>query len=269
MIGSSRERVRRRAATRFAVAALTAVLLPAIAEAAAPVVVIDAGHGGGATGTRTPTGIPEKTIVLGVARHAKRYLESKGVRVVMTRTTDVNVGLSRRASLANDVGATAFVSIHANYAPVPQRRGCETYVLSAEASDEDASALLHLEEGGEEEGRFLNEESFGGGNTAGGDVDFILADLARSVAHRESARLAKRIQDQLGRVGGLRPSRGLRQAPFKVLKRSRMAAALVELGYLSNAKQGSYLATARGQKAAGRALGAGIVKYVRALDGRR
>lgn len=248
---------------------LALTMIPAMAAAAPPVVVLDAGHGGGASGTRTPQGVPEKTIVLGVARHAKKYLESKGMRVVMTRESDVGVDLERRASLANRVGATAFVSIHANYAPVPERRGCETYVLSAEASDDETSALLHLEEGGEEQGRFLNEESFGGGDTPGGDVDFILADLSRSVAHRESARLAKRIQDQLGRVRGLTPSRGLRQAPFKVLVRSRMAAALVELGYLSNAKQGAYLASSRGQAAAGRAVGAGIVKYVEALAQRR
>ncbi len=255
---------------RAALCALACVAsIGSVAEAAPPVVVIDAGHGGGASGTRTTQGVPEKTIVLGVARAAKRYLESKGVRVVMTRESDVSVDLGRRASLANRVGATAFVSIHANYAPVPDRRGCETYVLSAEASDDDASALLHLEEGGEEQGRFLNEEAFGGGDTQGGDVDFILADLSRSVAHRESARLAKQIQDRLGRVRGLRPSRGLRQAPFKVLVKSRMAAALVELGYLSNARQGAYLASARGQAAAGRAVGAGIVEYVEALSRRR
>lgn len=249
------------------VAALLSI--PTVGSAAPYVVVLDPGHGGGKSGTRTPAGVPEKTIVLGVARHAKRYLEAKGVRVVMTRSGDAHVDLERRASLANKVGAHAFVSIHANYAPVPQRKGCETYVLSAEASDDESSALLHLEEGGEDEGHFLNEEAFGGGDSGSGDVAFILGDLARSVAHRESARLAKNIQDRMGAVRGLRPSRGLRQAPFKVLRRARMAAALAELGYLSNGRQSSYLASARGQAAAGRALGAGIHRYLTGLSERR
>lgn len=238
---------------------------------AAPTVVIDPGHGGRATGTKTKAGVLEKSIALGVARHAKSYLAAKGIRVVMTREGDRSVNLGRRASLANEVGAKAFVSIHANYAPVPERRGCETYVLSAEASDNAAAALLHLEEGGEEEGRFVNEDAFGGGtgDRDKGDVDFILADLARSVSHRESARLAKRVQDQMGQVPGLRPSRGLRQAPFKVLKRSRMAAVLVEIGYLSNHRQGAFLATGKGQASTGRAVGRGIERYLRALEDRR
>lgn len=238
---------------------------------AAPVVVIDPGHGGRATGTKTPAGVYEKSIALGVARHAKQYLVSKGIRVVMTRQGDRHVDLGRRASLANQVGAKAFVSIHANYAPVPERRGAETYVLSAEASDDAAAALLHLEEGGEDDGRFVNVDAFGGGTGERdkGDVDFILADLARSVSHRESARLAKRVQDQMGHVPGLRPSRGLRQAPFKVLRRSRMAAVLVEIGYLSNKRQGTYLATGKGQASTGRAVGRGIELYLRALDDRR
>lgn len=245
-----------------------ALSAPAVA---APVVVIDPGHGGRASGTKTKDGVLEKTIALGVARAARKYLQSKGFRVVMTREGDSGVDLARRASLANQVGAQAFVSIHANYAPVPERRGCETYVLSAEASDDAAAALLHLEEGGEDTGRFANVDSFGGGTADrnAGDLDFILADLARSVAHRESARLAKQIQDQIGGVAGLKPSRGLRQAPFKVLRHSRMAAALVEIGYLSNVRQGRFLASGRGQAATGRAVGRGIERYLRALEDRR
>lgn len=226
-----------------------------VALAARPIVVLDPGHGGVESGCKSTSGATEKAVVLAIARVARRRLEQGGVRVMMTRSSDRNVELARRAELANRRRARVFVSIHANYAPVSERRGAETYVLSAHASDEVAMALLHQEEASAEE-----EDAFGGG---AGDLEFILEDLGRSRAHEDSARLAKQIQDRLARVGGLRPSRGLRQAPFKVLKKAEMAAVLVEVGYLSNAVQAAYLTSKAGQRRAGSAIAKGILDFLR------
>lgn len=222
--------------------------------AARPVVVLDPGHGGSEPGCKSASGATEKAVVLAIAKATRRRLQRSGVQVVMTRSGDRNIDLATRAGLANRRGARVFVSIHANYAPVSERRGAETYVLSAHASDEVALALLHQEEASE-----ADEDAFGG---AGGDLDFILEDLGRSRAHEDSARLAKRIQDRLARVSGLRPSRGLRQAPFKVLKKAEMAAVLVEVGYLSNASQAAFLTSAAGQRRAGSAIAKGILDFL-------
>ncbi len=217
-----------------------------------PLVVLDPGHGGNESGTRSATGILEKHLVLDIAQLTAVELRKKGMRVVLTRTVDENVSYGRRVAIANRRGAAVFVSIHANWAPVTERQGIESYILSAEASDEATARLIEREEGG-------------GGPEAPashGDLSAILGDLAQTQAHAGSARLARRIQDNLGRVHGLRPSRGLRQAPFAVLKGARMPAVLVELGYLSNAAQARYLSSKEGQKQVAQNLARGIESFL-------
>lgn len=231
--------------------------------AAAQTVVLDPGHGGHKPGTKSGAGVYEKTIVLEVAEVARRALEAKGLRVLLTRSGDDHVGLDARIALANREGAAAFVSIHANHAPVPERRGIETYILAAQASDESTLALSHQEDE-EDPG---DGEGFGGA-TEGGDLAGILDDLSRTAAHQDAALLAKKIQDRGGAVAGLKPSRGLRQGPFKVLRGAKMPAVLVELGYLSNPAQAGFLASGKGQGAAGEAIAKGVLEYLRAVGPR-
>jgi N-acetylmuramoyl-L-alanine amidase len=128
----------------------------------------------------------------------------------------------------------------------------------ADASNEEAASLLELEEAGE-----VGPEEEVAADTPSGDVEAILADLRLADTHRGSARLARTIQDELATVATLSPSRGLRQAPFLVLRRARVPAVLVELGYLSHAKQGRSLAEKSTQKQAARAL----IRYVSARRG--
>lgn len=231
--------------------------------AVAQTVVLDPGHGGHKPGTKSGAGVYEKTIVLGVAEVAKRALEAKGFKVILTRAGDEHVSLDARIDLANREGAAAFVSIHANHAPVPERRGLETYILAAQASDESTLALSHQEdEEADPEGA-----GFGGGGE-GGDLAGILDDLGRMAAHQDAALLARKVQDRAGAVGGLKPSRGLRQGPFKVLRGAKMPAVLVELGYLSNPGQATFLASGKGQGAAGEAIAKGVYEYLRAVGPR-
>lgn len=235
---------------------------PAASPSAGPgegrLVVVDAGHGGDKTGAKTRAGYDEKAVTLAVARAARDKLVALGFRVIMTRDEDVDVKLADRIQLANRERAAMFVSIHANWSPVSSRSGVETYILSADASDEDAQAVLHLE----------NDEEAGavgaGKRTEGGDLSFILGDLERSQAHQDAAKLAKAVQAAVSGVKGLGPSRGLRQAPFLVLRGAEMPAILVELGYLSNATQGALLASEATQQAAGEAVARGIATFAKA-----
>lgn len=78
------------------------------------VIAIDPGHGGPASGA-TYEGIQEKDVNLKIAKYLKTYLEQYvGVQVYMTRTTDVDLTLSKRVenSVANN--ADVFISIHNN-----------------------------------------------------------------------------------------------------------------------------------------------------------
>jgi len=66
---------------------------------------------GGATGVST--GIPESELALQISMNLKARLEARGVKVVMTRTTnDVNLSNSQRAAIANRAKANLFVRVH-------------------------------------------------------------------------------------------------------------------------------------------------------------
>ncbi len=93
--------------------------LPALADKplAGRTVILDPGHGGtGASDPyRTgPSGEYEERINLRVGLALKELLETKGARVLMTRSEDVQVPLSPRAKLAVDNKADLFLSIHHN-----------------------------------------------------------------------------------------------------------------------------------------------------------
>lgn len=93
-------------------------------------VVIDAGHGGRAIGTSSRWGGLEKTLALDVARRLEPKLRRAGFRTVMTRRSDVDVSLERRAAISNRQRNAIFVSIHFNEAGARRIHGAETYYKS-------------------------------------------------------------------------------------------------------------------------------------------
>ncbi|AZI43380.1 N-acetylmuramoyl-L-alanine amidase [Deinococcus psychrotolerans] len=115
---------------------------------ALPSVVIDAGHGGrdpGAVGLVT-----EKMVVLDVALRVRRYLQSAGINVIMSRendsaiSNDKNTDLNARAALGYN-GAQLYVSIHANsMEPVNVLRGygIETWWNNNNAASSAFAGLL-------------------------------------------------------------------------------------------------------------------------------
>ena len=77
-------------------------------------IAVDAGHGGDATGALGATGVEEKNITLTIASNLRSFLQDKGVKVVMTRTDDTNVGMPDRTDTIINGGAQILVSIHCN-----------------------------------------------------------------------------------------------------------------------------------------------------------
>lgn len=126
---------------------------PSVADTPTPVapvptVVLDPGHNGGnaahpreinrlvpdgrgrmkpcnTTGTATNDGYPEHEFAWDVATRVRAMLEAEGVRVVLTRQNNTGVGpcVNDRAAMANDSGARAVVSIHADGVTTPGSRG--------------------------------------------------------------------------------------------------------------------------------------------------
>lgn len=103
------------------------------ATLAGRVICLDAGHGGHSSGARGLNNL-EKDLCLRMALELKRELEARGARVVMTRDTDVFVGLDERCQIANSTGSEIFISIHLNSTPTRNSAsGTETYWHTAQS----------------------------------------------------------------------------------------------------------------------------------------
>ncbi|MFN2569383.1 MAG: N-acetylmuramoyl-L-alanine amidase [Candidatus Dormibacteria bacterium] len=96
-------------------------------EQAAPaplVVALDAGHGGAPDDSRPGTpfdsgavglrGLLEKDLTLDIAQRVRQQLAADLVQVVMTREDDRFVSVEDRSRLAQEGGASLFVSVHLN-----------------------------------------------------------------------------------------------------------------------------------------------------------
>ncbi len=202
------------------------------------VVVIDAGHGGKDPGAMGPKG-NEKDLVLDVALQVGKYIEEnlKDVKVIYTRNTDVFVELYRRAQIANKANADFFISIHANANNSSKPFGAETYIMGLHRSasnlavaKKENSVIL------QEDDYEVQYEGFDP-NSAEGQIIF---SLYQNEYLNQSVFLAGEIQKQFKeRVG--RYDRGVKQAGFWVLYKTVMPSVLIELGFISNVKEATYL----------------------------
>lgn len=194
-----------------------------------PVVALDAGHGGDDSGARSGAGLQEKDLTLAFTRDLRdRLVRSGHYRVVLTRDEDVFVALDERVRRARDAGAALFLSVHADSISRPSIRGATIYTGAERASDPDSAKLADRE----------NEADKGVGLAGSGEpeeVAGILHDLTRRETRDFSRRLAGHLHDRLAPVTRF-TSEPHREAGFRVLRAPDIPAALLELGYLSNAR---------------------------------
>ncbi|MEL6338764.1 MAG: N-acetylmuramoyl-L-alanine amidase [Myxococcota bacterium] len=229
-----------------------AALLSLFLAVDAPLVVIDPGHGGPHLGARGSCGVVEKDIVLAIGIELASILEMSGAaRVVLTRDDDSDVGLAARAELANRLGARLFISIHANASTSPHNAGAETFFLSLRGGERRHRALLERENRGQR----IPEVEFDS------VLDEMLARLETDAAHRESQRLAVRLYNELARASTHR-ARRVMQAPFIVLRHASMAAALVEVGFLTHPEQCEELSTSKHRRDIATRLAAAVIAHL-------
>ena len=91
-------------------------------------ICIDPGHGGADNGAAWGHA-EEDDINLIVAYLLRCELEKRGVEVVMTRETDVEVTLEKRCMIANQARADYFVSIHCDAFHKETASGISTHVF--------------------------------------------------------------------------------------------------------------------------------------------
>jgi N-acetylmuramoyl-L-alanine amidase len=222
-------------------------------------IVLDAGHGGKDSGNRG-NGYYEKHIALKVTLAVGRILEKeKDIKIIYTRKTDIYPELWKRGEIANNAKADLFVSIHCDsYLPRPEAHGAGTFVLGLRgnkknlefAKRENAGVLL--EENYEQRYKGFNTNS----------VESVLGlSLLQEENLDKSLEIASLIQGnftkQLNRL-----DRKVKQDNFQVLRETVMPSVLVELGFLTNKKEGKYLNSKKGQLQMANAIADALKKYV-------
>lgn len=247
-------------------------------------VVIDPGHGGYDTGASS-NGVHESSIALAISKLLTERLQKNGYKVVLTRSKDDWVSLEHRAAIANDSAADLLVSIHLNSSTDARAQGKELYFQNQLATDEESLFLANRENHEHEdpsapsvnpgqdrvqksglraaEAARLPELKIARASVRT-DVKNILEDLDRSARIRRSSDLAKILFREWESIPGVSPNtsnRGIRQAPFFLVSNVAMPSVLVEVGFLSHAKEGARLERPEFQAALASALANGIDQF--------
>jgi N-acetylmuramoyl-L-alanine amidase len=230
---------------------------PKAAPAAAKrrrLIVIDPGHGGKDPGATGIHGTREKDVNLAAALELSRVLKERGdFDVLLTRDEDVFIPLSERSGLANEKNADLFVSLHCNAAGSKHENGFEVYSVSETASDPEAEALAASENS------VLELE---GKDPQGEMAKMILLAMTKTEMINESvafsALSAKAIAKRVDVA-----ARGAKQAAFYVLRGTHSPAILVEMAYVSHAKDEAKLTSRRFRRTMAEGVAAGIADYAR------
>jgi N-acetylmuramoyl-L-alanine amidase len=174
------------------------------------IVVIDPGHGGSNSGTRSHVnGRFEKEYTLDWAQRLAPLLETNGWKVLLSRTNDMDISLADRVDFAARNEADLFISLHFNSPGTgsSDAAGLETYCLTPVGM---ASSL-----------------------TRGYD-DNVSQSFPNNAFDELNVAYAVRLHAALLKVNG-HLDRGVRRARFQtVLRGQNCPAVLIEGGFLSN-----------------------------------
>lgn len=201
-----------------------AVEAPALA-ARLPVIVVDAGHGGGDPGAAGEAGLAESTATLASALALAELLRESGrYEVVLTRSKDVRLAHEERSRIARDAKADLFISLHADAHSDPKVRGGSVYTLSDEGSERSAREALA-------QGDYhVFDLDIG---EADPQVGGILYNLAQRKTSNESDKFAALL---IAKLSGVTPllNNTHRRGNFRVLLAPDVPAVLLELAFISN-----------------------------------
>lgn len=217
-------------------------------------IVIDPGHGAHDTGAQC-FGLCEKNIALDIGRRVAHFLKKSGyTKTLLTRTNDTGLSLMQRSELAAQIKADLFVSIHVNSAGKKNTaQGVETFYLRGKAF------LPPTRQGGF---MFLNVKNKKEATE--------LVDQALQKNIGDSENLAKSIQtnliELLNENNHQITNRGVKTDEHRVLLRSSVPAALVEVGFLTNPKEARLMSKKNYRQLLANGIGKGIQEYLSNMD---
>ncbi|MFD2597419.1 N-acetylmuramoyl-L-alanine amidase [Sphingobacterium corticis] len=224
-------------------------------------VVIDPGHGGNKLGAQGRVSL-EKDIALQVSIKLKERVEKEmpGVKVLLTRESDIDVPFYERTALANKNHADLFISIHCNSADSERRvkgkngryttqltrrpnvKGTETFVCGYNRMAQQDVAIR-------ENADILLEENYKE-NYNGFDPNdpstYIVFSLMKRRYRDQSIKLATMMQDEYVQSG--RENRGVQELSLAVLATAGMPAVLTEIGFISSPDEENFMLSSAGQE---------------------
>ena len=220
-------------------------------------VVLDPGHGGKDPGALGKTrGISEKQIVLSVAKllGQKINAEYPDVKVVYTRSNDTFIGLHERAMVARRNNADLFISIHCNGSSNTDAKGSSVHILGQNSNNsknktdyfernmstaQRENSVIVLEDDYKTKYQSFDPNS---------PESYISHQLQWMAYYESSLLFASEVVENLIKKP-LTPRRlVVDQDIFQVLVEANMPAVLLELAFVTNPAEYSYLSSDAGQK---------------------
>ncbi|MGI6466264.1 MAG: N-acetylmuramoyl-L-alanine amidase family protein [Sphaerochaetaceae bacterium] len=216
-------------------------------------VVLDAGHGGedpGAVATYhwdNQITLYEKEITLDIVKKVKERLERRNVTVLLTRDSDYFATLSERAQLVSKYPLSSdksaiFVSIHANSADTPLASGLEILVK------ENKKWVTFLD-GNSEGWKILRYANY-------------TPTQLNNFLNSENLVLAKSLKASLEKSFPNHRFRGIKEQDLWVLNQSKVASALIEIGFMSNEEDALNMYTKSWRDEMASSIANGILNYI-------
>ena len=222
------------------------------------IVVVDPGHGGKDPGAVGSKGQREKDVVLSIAQLlAKRLKREKGFDVKLVRNDDFFVPLRKRVEIAHKHNADMFISVHADAAPRITASGASVYALSEGGATSATARFMAQRENGAD---LLGATSLLNLKDKDPMLAGVILDMSMNATIASSLQLGSSILGSLEGITSLHQKR-VEQAGFAVLKSPDVPSILVETGFISNARDGARLVTARHQQAVADGLFEGLKRY--------
>lgn len=222
-----------------------------VRRAQRPLIVIDAGHGGHDPGARGHER-NESEITLAAAIALRDELNRTGrYRVLMTRETNVYVGLGQRVRIARQADADLFISLHADAGADPATRGASVYTLSEQGASRAVREVTRSED-------WHRDLHLPGRDPS---VDRILLDMTQRATQNRSAQFARVLLSHIEEADHPLLRRSHRDAGFAVLLAPDVPAVLLEMGFMTNPDDERALADTRRRQRLMRAVAEGIDRY--------
>ncbi|HTJ12613.1 MAG TPA: N-acetylmuramoyl-L-alanine amidase [Dinghuibacter sp.] len=262
-------------------------------------IIVDAGHGGHDTGAKGSYS-QEKDLTLQIAMKLGRTLHESlpGVRIVMTRTTDIFQPVGEKAQIANDNHGDLFLCIHCDYMPKiihefegyrkqayytgkganrkkhirrvaeyrryevadPTPIGTATFIFTARKADDKVKTAL------EGLGEIDSQDTTNAETTLPSSPEArIEAMMWAKNYFFKSLKLGGMIEDEMGDR-----NRGVEQryTGIRVLESTNMPSVLVETGFLSNKGDEDYLNSDAGQQEIADNITRAVIKYKAQVEGK-